>query len=44
MVTSSVPFTINVDIAGQRLAELLIDPMRKTIRNKGGNVQVVLGT
>lgn len=42
IATSNMPFAVNIDIGGQRMTELLIDPLRKTIRNKGGNVQVVL--
>jgi len=37
------PMHVTIEIGGQKLAELLIDPLKKTIRNKGGNVQTVLG-
>ena len=40
---NSSPMHVTIEIGGQKLAELLIDPLKKTIRNKGGNVQAVLG-
>jgi hypothetical protein len=37
------PIELNVYIGGQRVAEALINPFRKAIRTRGGDVQVVLG-
>jgi len=35
---------ITIQLGNEKLAEMLIDPFRNTIRKRGGNVQVVLGT
>lgn len=35
---------ITIQLGDEKLAEMLIDPFRNTIRKRGGNVQVVLGT
>lgn len=40
---SSQPLVILLDLAGERFAELLIDPLTKVIRSRGGNVQAVIG-
>jgi hypothetical protein len=37
------PMVIVLQIGDTTLGEILVDPLRKTIRNKGGNVQAVLG-
>lgn len=34
---------LHLNIGGERLAEILIDPLRKSVRTRGGNVQAVLG-
>lgn len=34
---------LNIDIGGQRLGQLLIDPMRRQVKRLGGDVQAVLG-
>jgi phage-related protein len=40
---SSRPMQLLIDVGGERIAEVLIDPLRGEIRNRGGNVQAVLG-
>lgn len=37
------PIHIHLSIAGKDLGELVIDPIRKTVASRGGNVQAVLG-
>jgi len=37
------PIVIQLDIAGRFLGEVIIDPLRKAVRTRGGNVQAVLG-
>jgi hypothetical protein len=37
------PIVIQLDIAGRYLGEVVIDPLRKEISSRGGNVQAVLG-
>jgi hypothetical protein len=34
---------IQLNIGGTSIGEILIDPLRKSIRHRGGNVQAVLG-
>jgi hypothetical protein len=38
------PIVLNLYIAGNRVGEVLVDPLRKAVRSRGGNVQVVLGS
>jgi len=40
---SARPIVINHYIGGQKIAEAVLDPMRKAIATRGGNVQSVLG-
>jgi phage-related tail protein len=40
---SVAPIALTVLIGGTQIGEALIDPLRGEIRNRGGNVQVVLG-
>lgn len=40
---SSQPFVVYINIGDQRLGELVIDPLRRSIRHRGGDVQAVLG-
>ncbi len=35
---------VTIQIGDRALGDLIIDPLKKTIRTKGGNVQAVLGT
>jgi hypothetical protein len=35
--------TIVINVGGQRLGDLLLDPLRQAIRTRGGDVQAVLG-
>ncbi|MDX2705798.1 phage tail tape measure protein [Streptomyces sp. PA03-6a] len=45
VTSSGAPFTINLNLDGQRVAEIIVDPLRRTIRNRGGgDVQAFLGT
>lgn len=37
------PIVIQLMIAGQTIGDIVLDPLRKTIATKGGNVQAVLG-
>lgn len=37
------PIIVNVSIGGNKVGELLIDPLRKSISARGGNVQATLG-
>jgi hypothetical protein len=37
------PMVIQLNIGGTSIGEILIDPLRKSIRHRGGNVQAVLG-
>lgn len=39
----SQPIAITLIIAGKKLGEIVIDPLRKEIRTRGGDVQAVLG-
>jgi len=41
--TSSQPFVVILQIGEQKLGEILVDPMRRAVRARGGNVQAVLG-
>lgn len=34
---------MNIFFGNKNIGELVIDPLRKTIRSRGGNVQAVLG-
>jgi hypothetical protein len=38
------PIILNLYIAGNRVGEVLVDPLRKAVRSRGRNVQVVLGS
>lgn len=38
------PIVIQLRIGDRALGDLLIDPIRKTVRSRGGNVQAVLGS
>lgn len=38
------PLNITLMIGDKPLGEILIDPLRRTVRSRGGNVQAVLGT
>ncbi len=38
------PLILKIHIGGRELAEVLVDPMRKEIRTRGGDVQAVLGS
>jgi phage-related protein len=40
----SGPLVLHINIGGRQLAEVLVDPLRKSIRTRGGDVQVVLGS
>lgn len=40
---SSGPMVIQLHIGGNNIGEVIIDPLRKSIRHRGGNVQAVLG-
>jgi hypothetical protein len=42
-VGSGEPMVIQLNIGGTSIGEILIDPLRKSIRHRGGNVQAVLG-
>lgn len=42
--TGSSPTHVTVQIGSSKLAEVVIDPIRKAVRSKGGNVQAVLGS
>lgn len=37
------PMHVHVNVGGHELAELIIDPLRRSIQTRGGNVQAVLG-
>lgn len=37
------PIELSINLGGQRVAKVLIDPLREEIRELGGNVQMVLG-
>jgi methyl-accepting chemotaxis protein len=37
------PMHVTVQLGGERVAQLLIDPLRKEVRTRGGDVQTVLG-
>jgi hypothetical protein len=37
------PMIIQLNIGGNNIGEVIIDPLRKSIRHRGGNVQAVLG-
>jgi hypothetical protein len=37
------PLVIHLSVGGRKLAEVLVDPLRKEIRSLGGDVQAVLG-
>lgn len=41
--SSTQPIVVQLHIADKHLGELVIDPLRKSIRHRGGNVQAVLG-
>jgi hypothetical protein len=38
------PIYLTLQLDGKAVAEVMIDPLKKTIRNRGGNVQAVLGS
>jgi hypothetical protein len=40
---SSQPIVVNLSIAGRDLGEIVIDPLRRAISHRGGNVQAALG-
>ncbi|TDT95330.1 phage-related protein [Streptomyces sp. 846.5] len=40
---SAAPIHVHVSIGGKDMGEAVLDPIRKTIRNLGGNVQAALG-
>lgn len=40
---SGQPMVIQLQIGSHSLGEIIIDPLRKSIRHRGGNVQAVLG-
>jgi hypothetical protein len=40
---SAQPLEITLILGGQQVGQVLIDPLRREIRNRGGNVQAVLG-
>jgi hypothetical protein len=40
---SGEPMVIQLNIGGNSIGEVIIDPLRKSIRHRGGNVQAVLG-
>jgi hypothetical protein len=39
----SEPMIIQLNIGGKNIGEVIIDPLRKSIRHRGGDVQAVLG-
>lgn len=41
--SSSQPFVVQIAVGDKNLGEILIDPLRKSIRHRGGDVQAVLG-
>lgn len=41
---SSRPLHITLTIGDKAFGDLLVDPLRRTVRTRGGNVQAVLGT
>lgn len=40
---SGAPMIVQLQIGGRNIGEVLIDPIRKSISHRGGNVQAVLG-
>jgi hypothetical protein len=38
------PIVLHINIGGTRLGEVLVDPLRKAVRARGGDVQAALGT
>lgn len=41
---SGAPMIIHLSLGGKDLGEVIIDPLRKAVSHRGGNVQVVLGS
>jgi hypothetical protein len=41
--TAAAPMYVTIMVGGERLGELIIDPLRNSIRSRGGDVQAVLG-
>lgn len=41
--SSGDPMVIQLHIGGKNIGEIIIDPLRKSIRHRGGDVQAVLG-
>ncbi|NGO73289.1 hypothetical protein G5C65_34160 [Streptomyces sp. SB3404] len=37
------PIVIQLDVGGRALGEIVVDPLRREVRKRGGNVQAVLG-
>lgn len=42
--SASGEFVIQIKIGDRDLGEMIVDPLRRAVRKRGGNVQVVLGT
>jgi hypothetical protein len=40
---SSAPVHFHISVGGKDMGEIVLDPLRKTIKTRGGNVQAVLG-
>jgi len=41
---SGGPLHVTINLGGQNIGEILIDPLKRSIRKRGGTVQTVLGT
>lgn len=41
--SSGQPLIVHLSLAGKDVGEILIDPIRRSVRHRGGNVQAVLG-